>query len=330
MMKDDPLYRALCVVPKAEPHAHLEGTLSHARLTELASKHAVSLTEGVRRRGGPCVAPPPGIETGSYRFQHFNDFVGLFLKAVEVIRGPEDLVRVGLDYLDGALAQGITSSELLFSPLNFVRQGLAVEALFEALVEIQDASDRRNSPVLWAFDIPRNASPDGMETVDHAVAARARGVRVRTVGLGGYEATSPAKRFRRAFARAREQGFCCSAHAGETAGPDAIWQTLEELQPARLGHALQAAGDPALLRAIADRGVTVEVCPWSNIALQLASPQCHPLRLLVDAGVPVVLGSDDPGLFGKDLVDNYVLAHQLGVGWDELERIAQRSRDRAR
>ena len=143
-------------------------------------------------------------------------------------------------------------------------------------------------------------------------------------GLSNDERRGVTEEFTHAFRIARRAGLALVPHAGELLGPAAVETTLESLWPDRLGHGVRSAEDPRVLELVAESGVALEVCPRSNIALGVyAEPEEVPLRTILDAGVPVALGADDPLLFGSRLAAQYDLARDaLGFTDAELARLA--------
>jgi adenosine deaminase len=176
----------------------------------------------------------------------------------------------------------------------------------------------------WVFDIPGELGlPSGERTIDWVERHAPEGS--VGFGLGGPEVGVPRPQFEHVFARARAMGLHSVPHAGETTGPDTVQDALGVLGAERIGHGIAAAQDPELLRRLADEGIALEVCPTSNLRTRaVASLAEHPLPLLLEAGVPVTLGSDDPGMFDTTLVAEYVLAAEvLGVSREGLVDIAR-------
>jgi aminodeoxyfutalosine deaminase len=124
---------------------------------------------------------------------------------------------------------------------------------------------------------------------------------------------------------AMDGGLHLVPHAGETTGPESIWSALRELRAERIGHGTSAVGDPSLLAYLAEHGIPVEVCPTSNIRTRaVATLAEHPLPRLLEAGVPVTLATDDPGMFHTDLNREYLLCHQhFGLGRTELAELSR-------
>jgi adenosine deaminase len=151
-------------------------------------------------------------------------------------------------------------------------------------------------------------------------------------GLSNDERRGSLLDFASAFEIARRGGLALVPHGGELLGPASVVDTLTVLRPDRVGHGVRASEDPAALDRVAESGVTLEVCPGSNLALGVyADPAQVPLRRIVDAGIPVALGADDPLLFGTRLAAQYALARDsLGFTDAELAALARQSLEGSR
>ena len=179
---------------------------------------------------------------------------------------------------------------------------MPIEAYTEAIEDARVAAERDLGLVLrWIYDIPgesgrargrRDARPTRSTTAPRAWSA---------FGLGGPEVGVPRPQFQPHFDAARAAGLHSVPHAGETTGPETVWDALRLLGAERIGHGTSSAQDPALLAHLAEAGIPLEVCPSSNVATRaVASLDEHPLRAFVDAGVTVTINSDDPPMFGTD------------------------------
>ena len=146
------------------------------------------------------------------------------------------------------------------------------------------------------------------------------------IGLGGDERRAGSQAFQALFTRAAQAGLRLTNHAGETTGPEAIWEALS-IGSERIGHAFSAIQDDELLEELKARSIPVELNPTSNVRTGVCpSFDCHPLRRLFDHGLLVTINSDDPAFFGSDLVNEYLLAHtQQGFTREELRRLAANS-----
>lgn len=312
----------LSKLPKAELHAHLEGTVSGETLRALAARHNVALDAPTVFPGFPPI-PAPVLE---FPFSgNFMQFIALYVKISSCLQTAEDLEFLAREYAASAAAEGIIAAELYVTPMTLISLGMPEPELVSGLLKAERAGKAAGVSLSWIFDIVRNSPLPGEPTVEVATRVRECGVSVRSIGLGGLEAGHPAGRFREAFRTARDRGFQILAHAGETAGAESVWETLDTVSPTRIGHGIRAIDDPQLLEEIRRREITLEVSPWSNLLLQNATAEDHPLRRLLDAGVDVVLAADDPGIFGRNLVDNFAWAEDHGVPLRELEALAKRS-----
>src|SRR5581483_1492883 len=187
---------------------------------------------------------------------------------------------------------------------------------------IQQAVSNSGVEVRWIVDAIRHFGPDHVMQVAEQAAALA-GDGVVAFGIGGDEARGPAEWFADIYRFARDKGLHLTAHAGEAAGPDSVWKALE-IGAERIGHGIRSIEDPVLVRHLADHQIPLEVSITSNLMTGVvATLREHPVRRLYDAGVPVTLNTDDPGIFRTTLCDEYGLAaREFGFGEAQLRDIA--------
>jgi adenosine deaminase/aminodeoxyfutalosine deaminase len=157
-----------------------------------------------------------------------------------------------------------------------------------------------------------------------ALAAERVNQGVVALGIGGSEERGPASWFQDVFAFAGNAGLHLHAHAGESMGPESIWDALA-IGAERIGHGIAALRDPALMRHLRERDIPLEICITSNLVTGVVQRiEDHPVRRLFDAGVPIVLNSDDPAMFRCSLSTEYRLAAvKFGFTEAELRRIAE-------
>ncbi|CAL9485165.1 Aminodeoxyfutalosine deaminase [Streptomyces sp. enrichment culture] len=315
--------RDLSELPKAHLHLHFTGSMRPGTVLELADKYGVRLPDTLR--DSLVSGDPPRLratdERGWFRFQRLYD------AARSCLRTPEDIQRLVREAAEEDLRDGSGWLEIQVDPTSYApRLGGLIPAL-EVILDAVDTASRDTGlgmRVLVAAN--RMKHPLDARTLARlAVRYADRGV--VGFGLSNDERRGLARDFDRAFHIAREAGLLSAPHGGELAGPASVRDCLDDLHASRIGHGVRAAEDPRLLKRLADRGVTCEVCPASNVALGVyEKPQDVPLRTLFEAGVPMALGADDPLLFGSRLAAQYEIArHAHGFSDAELAELARQS-----
>ncbi|MEU5089441.1 adenosine deaminase [Streptomyces sp. NPDC021356] len=315
--------RDVSQLPKAHLHLHFTGSMRPATLLDLADKYGVRLPDALT--DALFSGEPPRLratdERGWFRFQRLYD------AARSCLREPEDIQRLVREAAEEDVRDGSGWLEIQVDPTSYApRLGGLIPAL-EIILDAVDAASRETGlgmRVLVAAN--RMKHPLDARTLARlAVRYRDRGV--VGFGLSNDERRGMARDFDRAFAIAREGGLFAAPHGGELAGPSSVRDCLDDLHAHRVGHGVRAADDPRLLRRLAERGVTCEVCPASNVALGVYEKAGDvPLRTLYDAGVPMALGADDPLLFGSRLAAQYDIARRHHAFTDaELAELARQS-----
>jgi aminodeoxyfutalosine deaminase len=203
-------------------------------------------------------------------------------------------------------------AELTLTPYTSVMAGVPIEAFVEAVEDARVQAERDHGIVLrWIYDVPGEFGvPAAEATLDYALHHAPQ--TLVGFGLGGPEIGVPRPQFKDVFDQARAAGLHSVPHAGETTGPETVWDALRDLGAERIGHGTSSVQDPALVRHLVEHQVPLEVCPTSNIATRAVTTLAdHPLRRLVEAGVFVTINSDDPPMFGTDLLREYEIAGEL-------------------
>ncbi|MCR9166165.1 MAG: adenosine deaminase [Nannocystaceae bacterium] len=299
----------LTALPKAELHVHLEGSITPEIAMQLARRNGLALPGGDAR----------GLRE-AYAFRSFRDFLRLYICVSRCLVEVADARDVVVDLARRHARMGVRYAEVTFTPLTHRARGISAEVLWAGLAEGRDEAQRMHGVTYrWVFDVVRSMPQQAEATVDFAIGMDARDLgSVAGVGVGGPEADHyPMEAIGRAFDRARAHGFASLPHAGENAGAASIWTAVRRLGADRIGHGVRALEDPALLQHLRDHGVALEVCPSSNVALGVAPSLLeHPLPALMAHRVPVTLASDDPPMFGTDLIAEYERCIDA-FGWDE-------------
>ncbi|MEU8221047.1 adenosine deaminase [Kribbella sp. NPDC048915] len=309
----------LAGLPKAELHVHHVGSASPRIVAELAARHP-----------GSSVPADPAALAEYFKFSDFAHFIDIYLSVVDLIKTPEDVRLLTYEIArEMATEQNLRYAELTVTPYTSVIRGIAAEAFCEAIEDARVAAERDFGLVLrWIFDI---AGEDGIASADETlrIATKIRPEGLVGFGLGGPEIGVPRPQFQPHFEAARAAGLHSVPHAGETTGPQTIWDAVQVLKAERIGHGTSAVQDPALVEYLGEHRIPLEVSPTSNIATRaVASYDEHPLRAMADAGLVVTINSDDPPMFGTDLTNEYAVAARLldldEAGVAELAKTAVR------
>ncbi len=287
-------------LPKAELHVHQVGSASPRIVAELAQRH-------------PGTVPTdPDALADYFRFDDFAHFIEIYLAVVELVRTAEDVAWLTYEAGRDMAAQQIRYAELTVTPYLSVGPRLPAEAFLEAIEDARVRVERDFGVALqWIFDIPADfGMPAAEQTASIALDHDVPGL--VGLGVGGSEEGFPRTMFTAQFNRARAAGLHAVPHAGETTGPQTVWDAVTSLGAERIEHGISAVGDPELLAHLAEQQITLDVCLTSNVALgAVASLDVHPLPALVAAGVPVSINTDDPPMFGTDLNAEYAIAARL-------------------
>ena len=306
-------------LPKAELHLHLEGTVTPATLVELSQRHDAA----------PIALPE------AEALYHFTDFTGFLLafKAVsERLITPEDYELAAWRMGQHLAEQGIVHAEVYISAGVIYHWRNPDPDCFDPIFAGLERARLRGESELgltlyWILDAVRHFPLNEAEKVFRKAAQlHADHPSVVGIGLGGDERRCGSEPYREMYARAREAGLHLTNHAGETTGPEAIWEALS-IGSERLGHAFSAIQDEKLVQDLIARQACLELNPTSNVRTGVCpSFAAHPLRRYFDAGLLVTINSDDPAFFGSDLVNEFLLSHtEQGFSQDELRELAANS-----
>jgi len=316
------MVRALGLLPKAHLHLHFTGSMRPATLVSLADRHGVRLPEALTRSWPPTLSAAD--ERGWFRFQRLYDM------ARACVRDEADMRRIVREAALDDAAEGSRWLEIQVDPTSYAPfVGGITPALEIVLDEARSASREVGIGVAVVVAASRIRHPLDARILAR-LAARYAGDGAGNVvgfGLSNDERRGVTADFAAAFDIARRAGLACVPHSGELLGASAVGETLAALAPDRLGHGIRSVEDPRVLDEVVRRGVTLEVCPGSNVALGVYGAVVDvPLRHLIDAGAQVALGADDPLLFGSRLNAQYEMARTThGLSDDELAELARAS-----
>jgi adenosine deaminase len=312
----------LAALPKAELHLHLEGAIQPATAVELAARQGISVD--------------PEEVAARYQYHDFSSFLEAYKWVTTLLRAPADYALATQRLAEELLRQNVLYAEVTLSVGVMLRRGQDVAANFHALRQAGEKVRAKGLRLAWIFDAVRQFGPgQAMEVARLAVEMKPAGV--VAFGIGGDELSLPAASFREAYEFAATSGQHRLIHAGEIGGPEAVREALE-IGAERIGHGIAAMHSAALAEKLVESHIALEVCPTSNLqtgalARQLGLPAAriedHPLALLVERGLDVVLSSDDPAMFHTTLNAEYALGLRLGLSPHQMASIARKSFARA-
>jgi len=302
-------------LPKVELHVHLVGSASAETVLELARRH-----------------PDRGVPTSDeglrdfYAFRDFPHFIAVYHAVSRLISEPEDIADLVRGIARDLAAQNVRYIELQAAPYPFQRAGMPDAVITEALdAGARGALDRYGVRIAYIVDFPgHSAGEDALPALRLALENPPSAL--VGFGIGGIESGRAPYTdvIRSVFASAVSAGLHCVPHAGETTGPETVWEAISFLSAERIGHGIRSLDDPSLVSYLSERQLPVDVSPTSNVCTRcVPSLAAHPLRRMVEAGLFVTLNSDDPPMFGTSLSNEYlVAASSLGFSPAELAGLA--------
>jgi len=300
-------------LPKAELHLHIEGSLEPEMMFALAKRNGVAIpfacVEDVR---------------AAYRFSRLQDFLDIYYRGAAVLRTEEDFHDLALAYFDRAAVDAVRHAEIFFDPQTHTARGLPLRVVVEGLRAGMAAAVARHgttSRLILCF--LRHLSEDDAFATLREVQPWLE--HITGVGLDSSELGHPPEKFARVFAAAAELGLKRVAHAGEEGPPDYVRGALDVLKIDRLDHGNRALEDGALTARLAHEGVTLTVCPLSNLMLCVVPSMAeHPIKRMLEHGLRATVNSDDPAYFGGYINANYRAVAPL-LTRDDVTTLAKNS-----
>ncbi|RJP74448.1 MAG: adenosine deaminase [Candidatus Abyssobacteria bacterium SURF_17] len=304
------LAQAIEQMPKAELHVHLEGSISHETIEELARKNGID-SYAARGRANPA----------RLRYGHLVDFLEAYRVRCKCLRSADDFQVACTDVLESLHALNVRYAEIMIAPTLHRMNGLSMDEIMPVLARTAGEFSKKNGlEARFILDVGRQFGREhAWQTVREA--ARQQDSGVIAIGLGGDEVHYSPELFVEQFAWARKQGLHLVAHAGEVGDSASVWGAVNSLGVERIGHGLGARGDEALLETLRIRQIPVDMCPTSNVETgAVRSYADHPLADFLRRGLLVTVNSDDPAMFGTSLTQEYSVCWQeLGLAWSELK-----------
>ena len=302
-------------LPKAELHLHIEGSLEPELMFALARRNGVAL-------------PFANVEEvrAAYAFSNLQDFLDIYYAGAAVLLTRADFHDLAMAYFDCAAADGVVHAEIMFDPQTHTARGVpfgdVIEGLLSAMVEAE-ARHGLTSRLIMSF-LRHLSEADAFVTLAEAAPWLDR---ITAVGLDSSENGHPPEKFARVFAAAHELGLKRVAHAGEEGPPAYVWSALDVLHVDRIDHGNRALEDAALVQRLVASGITLTVCPLSNLKLCVVNTLAdHPIDRMLALGLHATINSDDPAYFGGYVADNYrAVAAARGLSRADLVTLARNS-----
>lgn len=284
----------IAALPKAELHLHIEGSLEPELMFALAKRNGVAI-------------PFASVEEvrAAYAFSNLQDFLDIYYQGANVLVTVRDFHDLAAAYFDRAAADGVVHAEIMFDPQTHTDRGIAFQTVIDGLSSaIEEAREKHGMTVKLILCFLRHLDEEAaFATLD---AARPFLDRVTAVGLDSSELGHPPEKFARVFAAARALGLKLVAHAGEEGPPEYVLQALDILKIDRLDHGNRSLEDPALTARLAREGMTLTVCPLSNLKLCVVDDMAdHPIDRMLREGLRATINSDDPAYFGGYIAANF-------------------------
>ncbi len=305
--------------PLIDLHRHLDGSVRLETILDLGRQHNLPLpawdVEGLRPHV-QIMEPQPGVMA----------FLEKFEWMVGVLVDYDACRRIAYENVADALSEGLDYVELRFSPWFMAEPGKIDPAgVVTAVVEgVQQGRRDYDIKVNLIGIISRTYGGEvGKQELDALLTQQEHMV---ALDLAGDEANFPGELFVEHINLARDAGWQITAHAGESAGPESIWQAVDGLGAARIGHGVSALQDPKLMDYLAEKRIGIEANLTSNVqTMTVPDLPSHPMKAFLEHGLLATLNTDDPGISAIDLPYEYeVAAPAAGLSVEQIHQ-AQRN-----
>lgn len=303
------------LIPKAELHIHIEGSLEPELMFEIADRNNIKL-------------PFNSVEDAkkAYNFQNLQSFLDIYYAAASVLLHEADFYQLTWNYLQKAVSQNVLHTEIFFDPQTHTDRGIPFAIVINGIQQaLKDGKEKLgiSSKLILCF-LRHLSAESAMATLQEALPYKNA---IAAVGLDSSELGNPPAKFQIVFDKAREEGFLTVAHAGEEGTAEYIWEAIELLKVSRIDHGVRCIQDPHLVKYLADHQIPLTVCPLSNIKLRVFDSMAqHNLKQLLDLGLCVTVNSDDPAYFGGYIVENFAAVEaELNLDNNDIYQLGKNS-----
>jgi adenosine deaminase len=298
-------------LPKVELHLHLEGAIPLSTLLQLIEKYEgknyITLTDLQQK----------------FTYTNFSNFLDTWYWKNDYIREYEDYEYISEHVAHNLAEQNIRYAEIYFSPSDFSKIDSKPQEIATSIRKgLNKFSDKITIRLI--SDLVRDNKPK-TSLLEKIFEVKDQGI--IGVGLGGDEINYPPKLFTQVYELAHKMGFHLTCHAGESAGPDYIWQALQDLGVERIGHGTSAIKDESLVEHLISKQIPVEMCPISNVKTSsVSSLQEHPIYEFYKSGMLVSVNTDDPKMFNTTMLNEYIsLTETFGLELSDIYNLSQNS-----
>ena len=296
------------LIPKAELHLHIEGSLEPELMFAMAKKNGVKIKYNT-------------IEEikAAYNFNNLQEFLDLYYAGADVLLTQEDFYNLTMAYLKKAHEDNVLHTEIFFDPQTHTARGVKFDSVVNGIANALEDGKKQmgiSSQLIMCF-LRHLDEKSAMKTLDYALNHKDK---IIAVGLDSSELGNPPTKFTNVFERAQKEGFLTVAHAGEEGPASYVWEAIDLLNVARVDHGVRSIDDEKLITELAKRQIPLTVCPLSNLKLKVvADLKEHPLKKMLDKNLIVTINSDDPSYFGGYVNQNYLeVARALNLTKDDI------------
>ena len=309
------LKRYIRLIPKAELHLHIEGSLEPELMFAMAEKNNVKIkynsVDELR---------------AAYNFNNLQEFLDIYYAGADVLLKEEDFYDLTMAYLIKAHEDNVVHTEIFFDPQTHTSRGVKFDTIVNGISRaLEDGRMQMNISSHLIMCFLRHLDEEAaMQDLEAALDYKDK---IIGVGLDSSELGNPPNKFKNVFERARKEGFLTVAHAGEEGPADYVWEALNLLDVMRIDHGVKSLDDENLVAELVKRQIPLTVCPLSNLKLKVVSDmKDHPIKRMLDKNMMVTINSDDPSYFGGYVNENYLeVARALNLTKDDILLLARNS-----
>ncbi len=298
-------------VPKTELHLHIEGTLEPELMFNLAKRNNIKI-------------PYSNVNEvkSAYNFSNLEIFLNIYYEGSKVLINEQDFFDLTWFYAVKCREDNIVHTEIFFDPQAHLSRGIKFETIINGINKALLKANKEfglTYKIIMCF-LRHLDEKSAFKVLDQAIEHKDK---IIAVGLDSSEKGNPPSKFKNVFKKAIKEGFLTVAHAGEEGPPEYIWEAINLLEVKRIDHGVQCLKDEKLTKELIKKKIPLTVCPLSNIKLCVfKNLKEHNLKDMLNAGVMVMVNSDDPAYFGGYLNDNLVKSQvALNLSKNELKTL---------